>query len=149
MRPLITQRYPWAVQVARIFRDGQPINRIRVDFRSNEDVWKILQRSRILMDSIRYPAVLYKPLARIDRCSRCQMRQFQYQQEEKNSANNQQSSTSYSLFSCSTVLQTMAPHAHVVTKTWKMPTDRSSETIDPRTASSFRFFPFSFSIRKA
>ena len=38
IRPLIAQRYPSTVQVARIFRDGQPINRIRVDFRSNGDV---------------------------------------------------------------------------------------------------------------
>ena len=72
VRPLITQRYPSTVQVARIFRDGQPINRIRVDFRSNEDVQKILQCSHISIDSIRYPAVAYKPLARIDRCFRCQ-----------------------------------------------------------------------------
>ena len=72
VRPLIAQRYPSTVQVARIFRDGQPINRIRVDFRSNEDVQKILQCSRISIDSIRYPAVAYTPLARIDRCFRCQ-----------------------------------------------------------------------------
>ena len=72
IRPLITQRYLSTVQVARIFRDGQPINRIRVDFRSNDDVQKILQCSHISIDSIRYPAVAYKPLARIDRCFRCQ-----------------------------------------------------------------------------
>jgi hypothetical protein len=72
MRPLIAQRYPSTVQVARIFRDGQPINRIRVDFRSNDDVQKILQCSRISIDSLRYPAVAYKPLARIDQCFRCQ-----------------------------------------------------------------------------
>ena len=72
MRPLIAQRYPSTVQVARIFRDGQPINRIRVDSRSNDDVQKILRCSHISIDSIRYPAVAYKPLARIDRCFRCQ-----------------------------------------------------------------------------
>ena len=72
MRHLIAQRYPSTVEVTRIFRDGQPINRIRVDFRSNEDVQKILQCSHISIDSIRYPAVAYKPLARIDRCFRCQ-----------------------------------------------------------------------------
>ena len=72
VRPLIAQRYPSTVQVARIFRHGQPINRIRVDFRSNEDVQKILQCSHISIDSIRYPAVAYKSLARIDRCFRCQ-----------------------------------------------------------------------------
>jgi hypothetical protein len=69
---LIAQRYLSTVQVARIFRDGQPINRIRVDFRSNDDVQKILQCSHLSIDSIRYPAVPYKPLARIDRCFRCQ-----------------------------------------------------------------------------
>ena len=57
LRPSIAQRYPSTVQVARIFRDGQPINRIRVDLRSNEDVQKILQCSHISIDSIRYPAV--------------------------------------------------------------------------------------------
>ena len=67
IRPLIAQRYLSTVQVARIFRDGQQINRIRVDFRSNDDVQKILQCSHISIDSIRYPAVAYKPLARIDR----------------------------------------------------------------------------------
>jgi hypothetical protein len=72
IRPLIAQRYLSTVQVARIFRDGQPINRICVDFRSNDDVQKILQCSHISIDSIRYPAVAYKPLARIDRCFRCQ-----------------------------------------------------------------------------
>ena len=72
IRPLIAQRYLSTVQVARIFRDGQSINRIRVDFRSNDDVQKILQCSHISIDSIRYPAVAYKPLARIDRCFRCQ-----------------------------------------------------------------------------
>ena len=72
IRPLIAQRYPSTVQVARIFRAGQPINRIRVGFRSNEDVQKILQCSHISINSIRYPAVGYKPLARIDRCFRCQ-----------------------------------------------------------------------------
>ena len=74
VRPLITQRYPSTVQVARIFRDGQPINRIRVDFRSNDDGQTILQRSHISIDSIRYSAVAYKPLARIDRC--CRYQQF-------------------------------------------------------------------------
>ena len=72
IRPLIAQRYLSTVQVARIFRDGQPINRIRVDIRSNDDVQKILQCSHISIDSIRHPAVAYKPLARIDRCFRCQ-----------------------------------------------------------------------------
>ena len=72
IRPLIAQRYLSTVQVARIFRDGQPINRIRVNFRSNDDVQKLLQCSHISIDSIRYPAVAYKPLARIDRCFRCQ-----------------------------------------------------------------------------
>ena len=51
VRPLITQRYLSIVQVARIFRDGQPINRIRVDFRSNDDVQKILQCSQISIDA--------------------------------------------------------------------------------------------------
>ena len=72
IRPLIAQRYPSTVQLARIFRDGQPINRIRVDFRSNDDVQKILQCLHMSINSIRYPAVAYKPLARIDRCFRCQ-----------------------------------------------------------------------------
>ena len=72
IRPLIGQRYLSTVQVARIFRDGQPINRIRVDFRSNDNVQTILQCSHISIDSIRYPAVPYRPLARIDRCFRCQ-----------------------------------------------------------------------------
>ena len=72
IRPLIAQRYLSTVQVTRIFRDSQPINRIRVDFRSNDDVQTILQCSHISIDSIRYPAVAYKPLARIDRCFRCQ-----------------------------------------------------------------------------
>ena len=72
MRPLIAQRYLSTVQVARTFRDGQPINRIRVAFQSNDDVQKVLQCSHISIDSIRYPAVAYKPLAQIDRCFRCQ-----------------------------------------------------------------------------
>jgi hypothetical protein len=72
IKPLIEQRYPSTIQVNRIFRDGQPINRIRVDFRSNEDVQTIINSAHILMDSIRYPAVAYKPLTRLDRCFRCQ-----------------------------------------------------------------------------
>lgn len=72
IKPLIIQRYLSTTQVTRIFRDGQPINRIRVDFRSHEDVQKILQCSYIAIDSIRYPAFQYKPLTRIDRCFRCQ-----------------------------------------------------------------------------
>ena len=43
IRPLIAQRYLSTVQVTRIFRDSQPINRIRVDFRSNDDVQTIIQ----------------------------------------------------------------------------------------------------------
>ena len=68
IKPLIAQRYLSTVQVTRIFREGQPINRIRVDFRSNEDVQTIVNSSHIFIDSIRYPAVAYKPLARLDRC---------------------------------------------------------------------------------
>ena len=187
IRPLIAQRYLSTVQVTRIFRDSQPINRIRVDFRSNDDVQTILQCSHISIDSIRYPAVAYKPLARIDRCFRCQQfghkavkcsnepkcykcgesheynrdcanvvkcancnaqhmagspeclvkisyrREKRQQQEEKNSENNQQPSFVYLSSPArlySTVLQTIAPHVHAVTKTRKMPTDRHSEAID-------------------
>ena len=72
IQPLITQRYPSVLHVARIFHDRQPINRIRVDFQSNDDVQIILQCQHILIDSIRYPAFSYKPLTRIDRCFRCQ-----------------------------------------------------------------------------
>ena len=72
IKPLIAQRYLSTVQVTRIFREGQPINRIRVDFRSNEDVQTIVSNSHIFIDSIRYPAVAYKPLVRLDRCFRCQ-----------------------------------------------------------------------------
>lgn len=70
--PLIASRYPSVVQVVRIFRDDKPTNRIRIDFRSNDDVQTILQVSYIYIDSIRYPAVAYKPLIRIERCFRCQ-----------------------------------------------------------------------------
>ena len=52
IRPLIAQRYPSTVQVARIFPDGQPINQSRVDFPSNDDIQKIPQRSHISIDSI-------------------------------------------------------------------------------------------------
>ena len=72
MQPLIAQRYPSVLHVARIFHDRQPINRIRVDFQSNDDVQLILQCQHILIDSIRYPALPYKPLTRIDGCYRCQ-----------------------------------------------------------------------------
>ena len=72
IQPLIAQRYPSVLHVARIFHDRQPINRIRVDFQSNDDVQIILQCQHILIDSIRYPAFPYKPLTRIDRCFRCQ-----------------------------------------------------------------------------
>ena len=72
IRPLIAQRYLSNVQVARISRGGQLTNRIRVDSRSHGDLQKILQCSHISIDNIRYPAVAYKPLARIDRCFRCQ-----------------------------------------------------------------------------
>ena len=187
IRPLIAQRYPSTVQLARIFRDGQPINRIRVDFRSNDDVQKILQCSHMSINSIRYPAVAYKPLARIDRCFRCQQfghkaascsneskcykcgENHEYnrdcgnavkcancdgqhmagspecpvkisyrlekrqQHEEKNRENNQQSSTPYLSSPArlySTVLQTMAPQVHAVTKKRTTPTDRPSEAID-------------------
>ena len=72
IKPLIEQRYLSTIQVTRIYREGQPINRIRVDFRSNEDVQSIVGNSHIFIGSIRYPAVAYKPLARLDRCFRCQ-----------------------------------------------------------------------------
>ena len=52
IRPLIAQRCLSTVQVARIFRDGQPINRIRVDFRSTDDVQKIFQCSHLSIDNI-------------------------------------------------------------------------------------------------
>ena len=71
IKPLIAQRYLSTIQVTRMFREGQPINRIRVDFRSNEDVQSIVNNSHIFIHSIRYPAVAYKPLARSDRCFRC------------------------------------------------------------------------------
>ena len=72
IQPLIATRYPSVVQAVRMFREGKPANRIRIDFRSNDDVQAILQCSNIYIDSIRYPASPYKPLARIDRCFRCQ-----------------------------------------------------------------------------
>ncbi len=73
IRPLLIERYSSTAQVVRIFRqDGQPTTRIRVDLRSNEEVQKIIRDSHIYIDSIRYPATPYKPLARIDRCYRCQ-----------------------------------------------------------------------------
>lgn len=72
IKPLISQRYSSVLQVARIFHDRQPINRIRVDFQSTDDVQMILQCQHILIDSVRYPAASYKPLTRIDRCFRCQ-----------------------------------------------------------------------------
>ena len=72
IKDLIAERYLSTIQAARIFRDDQPINRIRVDFRSNEDVQRIHQCSHIALGSLRYPAVPYKPLVRIDRCFRCQ-----------------------------------------------------------------------------
>ena len=69
---LITERYASTIRVVRIYRDGQPINRVRVDFRSNEDVQLIHQCSHIAIGSVRYPAAPYKPLVRIDRCYQCQ-----------------------------------------------------------------------------
>ena len=57
IKPLIAQRYQSTMQVSRIFREGQPINRIRVDFCSSEDVQTVLNSSHILIDSIRYLAV--------------------------------------------------------------------------------------------
>ena len=72
IKPLIVSRYRSMVQAVRIFREGKPTNRIRIDFRSNDDVHMILQDSYIYIDSIRYSAVAYKPLVRIDRCFRCQ-----------------------------------------------------------------------------
>ena len=72
IQPLIATRYPSMVQAVRMFRESKPTNRIRIDFRSNDDVQAILQCSNIYIDSIRYPASPYKPLARIDRCFRCQ-----------------------------------------------------------------------------
>lgn len=51
--PLIGARYLSMMQGVRIFREGKPINRIYID-------------------SIRYPAIAYKLLVRIDRCFRCQ-----------------------------------------------------------------------------
>ena len=59
IKPLIEQRYLSTVQVTRIFREGQPINQIRVDFRSNQDVQSIVSNSHIFIDSVLYPAVAY------------------------------------------------------------------------------------------
>ena len=53
--------------------------------------------------------------------------------EEKNRENSQQPSSAYLSSPArlySTVLQTMAPHVHALTKTRKIPTDRPSEAID-------------------
>ena len=60
------------MQAVKIFREGKPINHICIDFRSNDDVQMILQDSNIYIDSIRYSAIAYKLLVRIDRCFRCQ-----------------------------------------------------------------------------
>ena len=60
-------------------------------------------------------------------------REKRQQQEEKNKENNQQPSTAYLSSPArlySTVLRTMAPHVHAVTKTRKMPSEHPSEAID-------------------
>jgi hypothetical protein len=185
IKPLIAQRYLSTIQVTRIFREGQPINRIRVDFRSNEDVQTIVNNSHIFIDSIRYPAVAYKPLARLDRCFRCQQfghkaancaneskcfkcgdqheynrdcanavkcancsgthmagspecpvkicyRREQRQQQEEKRATPTQSSV-HSLPSparlYSSVLHTIAPHAHAAANKRKAPQDRSTDEL--------------------
>jgi len=69
---LIVQRYPSTVHITRIFRNGQSNTRIRIDFHSQDDVQSIIQNGYIYIDSIRYPATLYKPLTRIDRCYKYQ-----------------------------------------------------------------------------
>ena len=185
IKPLIAQRYLSNVQVTRIFREGQPINWIRVDFRSNEDVQTIVNSSHICIDSIRYPAVAYKPLARLDRCFRCQQfghkavncaneskcfkcgeqpeykrdcanavkcascssthmagspecpvkicyRREQRLQQAETKATPPQPSV-YSLPSparlYSSVLQTIAPHAHAAANKRKVPQDRSTDEL--------------------
>ena len=72
IQPLIAARYPSIIQAVRIFRDREPTTRIRLDFRSNNDVQSILQHSNIYIGSISYPAVAYKALVRITRCFRRQ-----------------------------------------------------------------------------
>ena len=152
-------------------------------FRSTDGVQKILQCSHISIDSIRYPAVAYKPLARIDRCFCCQqfghkaakcsnepkcckcgesheynrdcanvvkcanrngqhiasspecpVKNFLSLREETTTRrevrNNSTAINLLSLFSCSTVLQTMAPHVHADAKAHKMIPDRPTGQIN-------------------
>jgi hypothetical protein len=72
IQPLIADRYTSTDRITRIFRDGQPTTRIRIDFHSQDDVQSILHDGFIYIDSIRYSAIPYKPLLRIERCFQCQ-----------------------------------------------------------------------------
>jgi hypothetical protein len=127
--------YLSTVQVSRMFRDGQPINYIRVDFRSNEDVQKIPQCSHISIDSIRYPAVPCKcgenheynrDCVNAVNCANCNATR----REERNQSTGSTSYLSSPVRVYWAVLQTMAPHVHAVTKTCKMTPDRPSGQID-------------------
>ena len=143
---MIAQRYLSTVQVARIFRGGQLIRQIRVDFRSNDDLQEILQCLHISIESIRYPTAAYKPLARtnlsaisagkitntIEIVRLLSNTPIEMQYDVKREAN-QQPSISYlsspaRLYSA--VIQTIAPHVHAETKTSKMSPDRPTGQVD-------------------
>ncbi len=68
LQPLIADRYTSTVHATQIFHEGQSTTRIRIDFRSQDDVQSIIQYGYIYIDNIRYTATPYKPLTRTDRC---------------------------------------------------------------------------------
>jgi hypothetical protein len=72
IQPLIADRYTSTDRVTRIFRDGQSTTRIIIDFHSQDDIQSILKNKFIYIDIIRYPAIPYKPLIRIERFFKCQ-----------------------------------------------------------------------------
>ncbi len=76
---LIVEQYTSTVHITRIFRNGQSNTRIKIDFHSQDDVQSIIQNGYIYIDSIRYPATLYKPLTRIDRFYKYQQYKYKFQ----------------------------------------------------------------------
>ncbi|UJR19423.1 hypothetical protein I4U23_022553 [Adineta vaga] len=71
----IKKLYPTIIKVERLYvKGGQPISKVRIDFSSNQEVKKIVENKRLLLDdeNTSFAIQPYTPPVRILRCFNCQ-----------------------------------------------------------------------------
>ncbi|CAF2081508.1 unnamed protein product, partial [Rotaria magnacalcarata] len=69
------KQYPTIIKVERLYvKDRIPISKVRIDFSSNQEVKKIIQNKRLLLDDENTSFMIqpYSPPAKILRCFNCQ-----------------------------------------------------------------------------